>query len=372
MGKKEIQLKSGAIISRIPIGVHDELWKIDNWVYGTTYVTLDLTACDNVIVVGYDTELKVTQSAGPMEKKTLFEIRKEVPFVFKIGFTIQEEAMPIEYQKENINKGTMKMKDTVKRMKEEFVRIPFEVMDVPSLIGAIQDIGFDHFVDPWFPPEDCSVYDTSNVKEYPLDEVAVWKRPHEFMHGRPRLFNDNIDPNDIRQGSLGNCWFLAAIASLAENPALVRRLFITDEYNEFGIYQLRICKNGEWVVVTIDDYVPWYMNGGPMFSTANGNELWAILLEKAYAKLHGNYWQLRAGYVADAMMDLSGSPTKWYQFPKSRRIYDKIIGYADKFWEILLQADESNYIMCAGTPGVDIYTEGDGPNEDFGIVPGHA
>ena len=83
-----------------------------------------------------------------MEKKTLFEIRKEVPFVFKIGFTVQEEAMPIEYQRENINKGTMKMKDSVKRMKEEFVRIPFEVMDVPSLIGAIQDIGFDHFVDP--------------------------------------------------------------------------------------------------------------------------------------------------------------------------------------------------------------------------------
>jgi calpain-15 len=76
------------------------------------------------------------------------------------------------------------------------------------------------------------------------------------MHGRPKLFEETIDPNDIRQGSLGNCWFLAAIASLAENPALVRRLFITDEYNEFGIYQLRICKNGEWVVVTIDDYVP--------------------------------------------------------------------------------------------------------------------
>jgi hypothetical protein len=200
--------------------------------------------------------MKVTESAGPMEKKTLFEIRKEVPFVFKIGFTVQEEAMPIEYQREKINRGTMQMKDTIKRMKEEFVRIPFEVMDVPSLIGAIQDIGFDHFVDPCFPPEDSSIYDTSNVSEYPLDEVAVWKRPHEFMNGRPVLFEDNIDPNDIRQGSLGNCWFLAAIASLAENPALVRRLFITDEYNDFGIYQLRICKNGEWVVVTIDDYVP--------------------------------------------------------------------------------------------------------------------
>ena len=28
--------------------------------------------------------------------------------------------------------------------------------------------------------------------------------------------------------------------------------------------------------------------------------------------------------------------------------------------------------MCAGTPGVDIFTEGGGPQEDHGIVPGHA
>jgi hypothetical protein len=28
--------------------------------------------------------------------------------------------------------------------------------------------------------------------------------------------------------------------------------------------------------------------------------------------------------------------------------------------------------MCAGTPGVDMWTEGGGPDEDFGIVPGHA
>lgn len=307
-----------------------------------------------------------------MEKKTLFEIRKEVPFVFKIGFTIQEEPIPVNQQKEKMSRSTLKTQNKVDKIKEGFAKIPFEVMDVPSLIGAISDLGFDNFVDPLFPPEDSSIYDTSNTPEYPLDEVPVWKRPHEFMDGRPRLFERTVDPNDIRQGALGNCWFLAAIASLAENPSLVKRLFITDEYNEFGIYQLRICKNGEWVVVTIDDYVPCYMNGGPMFSSANGNELWAILLEKAYAKLHGNYWQLRAGFVSDGMMDLSGCPTKRYKFPENRGIMNKILGYADKFWAVLRQADEKGHIMCGGTPGVDIYTEGGGPNEEHGIVPGHA
>jgi len=138
-------------------------------------------------------------------------------------------------------------------------------MDVPSLVGVIQDLGYDHFIDPSFPPNDSSIYDTTNNEPYPLDQVAVWKRPHEFMYGRPHLFVDNPDPNDINQGALGNCWFLAAMASLAESPAIVKRLFINQEYNEFGVYQLRICKNGEWVVVTIDDYFPCSLNGGPIF-----------------------------------------------------------------------------------------------------------
>ena len=81
----------------------------------------------------------------------------------------------------------------------------------------------------------------------------------------PKLFDDGIDPNDINQGALGNCWFLASIASVAENPSLIKRLFITKEYNEQGLYQLRICKNGEWLKVTVDDYIPCYYSGGPMF-----------------------------------------------------------------------------------------------------------
>lgn len=102
----------------------------------------------------------------------------------------------------------------------------------------------------------------------------------------PQIFQDDIDPNDIKQGFLPDCWFLSALSCLAERPALVRRLFVTKEYNKEGIYRIKLCKNGEWHLITIDDYIPCYFNGGPMFSRANGEELWVMLLEKAYAKMH--------------------------------------------------------------------------------------
>ncbi len=72
---------------------------------------------------------------------------------------------------------------------------------------------------------------------------------------------DTIEPTDIKPGVLGDEWFLSALAMLAERPALLERLFITKEYNKEGIYRVRICKNGYWQQVTIDDLFPCYPQG---------------------------------------------------------------------------------------------------------------
>lgn len=84
--------------------------------------------------------------------------------------------------------------------------------------------------------------------------------------------------------------------------------------NAAGIYQLSLCKNGSWVTVTVDDYFPCAPNGAPIFSRAHGNELWVLLLEKAYAKLHGSYLRLRGGWANEGMLDLTGCPTEVYEF----------------------------------------------------------
>lgn len=107
---------------------------------------------------------------------------------------------------------------------------------------------------------------------------------------------------------------MCSLGSLAEMPHLVDRLFITKKYNEEGLYRLKLCKNGEWMEITLDDYFPCSEEGGPIFSRSNGNELWVLLIEKAYAKAHGNYYTLRGGFANEGMMDLTGSPTECFDF----------------------------------------------------------
>jgi len=62
----------------------------------------------------------------------------------------------------------------------------------------------------------------------------VWKRAHEFLtdsNGNlPKVFLKEVEPSDIKQGQLGDCWFMSALACLAENPNLVKRLFLTPKY----------------------------------------------------------------------------------------------------------------------------------------------
>ena len=44
------------------------------------------------------------------------------------------------------------------------------------------------------------------------------------------------------------------------------------------------------------------------FSKTDENELWVILLEKAYAKAYGSYWEIVGGDPVHALRDLTGAP----------------------------------------------------------------
>jgi len=104
---------------------------------------------------------------------------------------------------------------------------------------------------------------------------------------------------------------------LSEDPKYIHDLFELHEENEFGVYAVRICKNGTWKEVVLDDFFPC-SGDMPAFSRAVGPELWVVLLEKAWAKLHGSYHRIEAGYPQNVFRDLTGAPAITYTAEESK------------------------------------------------------
>jgi len=141
------------------------------------------------------------------------------------------------------------------------------------------------------------------------------------LFARPDLKDPSLD---LVQGQLPNTWLFSAISTAAEIPSLIERIFMNQEYNYEGLYKLRLCLGGEWEEIMIDDFIPCYPNGGPIFSKNYlNNEIWLSLLEKTFAKLHGSYRGLISGCPTDALHNLTGFPTISMTL-RDENIYEKI------------------------------------------------
>ena len=110
-----------------------------------------------------------------------------------------------------------------------------------------------------------------------------------------------------------------------------------DEPNEAGIYGVRIYKNGEKTNVVIDDWLPT-LNGKPAFSRANGHELWVLILEKVWAKIHGSYHAIESGLTITALRDLTGALAFITKLKDIK---------PDDLWRKIHEADKKHWVMAA-------------------------
>jgi len=131
---------------------------------------------------------------------------------------------------------------------------------------------------------------------------------------------------------------------LAERPERVRKLFIQKEINPEGIFGVNISKNGGRVEVVVDGFVPCDDRKKVCFSTANGNELWVIILEKVWAKIHGDYCRIIGGLSHETFRDMTGAPAYLHS---TRKIEN------DALWKIIEDADKADHIMAGGVSAND-------------------
>ena len=222
------------------------------------------------------------------------------------------------------------------------------------------------FTDYYFPPNTNSLHGLTStgeiidpvngpVKSQEIDpEMIEWKRIHEVMP-EAKIFEDKIEFDDVKQGFLGNCYFLSAVSALTEFPYLIYQIFRSKKENPLGYYEMVFFIDGEWQIVFVDDYFAFEKGSNNFkFARPNGLELWVILLEKAWAKLNGGYNLTISGYSCDPLASLTGFPTEMFYMNEQLSVND--------LWEKFSNLDKINHIMCASTRDDKNLTE------KFGLV----
>ncbi|KAI1455609.1 cysteine proteinase [Annulohypoxylon moriforme] len=207
----------------------------------------------------------------------------------------------------------------------------------------------------------------------------------------PKFFIEGPTANDVRQGRDGDCWLLAALCTLSNKPSLIEKVCVARD-EQVGVYGFVFHRDGEWISEIIDDklfltkpdfdesflermlwedrerinseeqYRKAYQSGSGALYFAqceHENETWLPLLEKAYAKAHGDYTAIEGGYTGEGIEDLTGGVTS--------ELYASDILDKEYFWkeELMKVNDEFLFGCSTGMWGV-------GWGERKGIVELHA
>jgi calpain-15 len=148
---------------------------------------------------------------------------------------------------------------------------------------------------------------------------------------------------------------------------------------------MRLCNGGLWEYVDVDDFFPCSRIGGELLcANANSNELWVLLLEKACAKLFGNYPSLNRGEECEGLMYLTGqvsltvnvrtcmsstcavnegAPVVTYHWDEGISAERK-----NELWNIIFRASCEGYVVTIGANTDDLRDNGILSNHSYTVL----
>jgi len=131
------------------------------------------------------------------------------------------------------------------------------------------------------------IHAPESLKEDQIDWIT-WKKPKDAFKAQYFLFKDEIDPDDIKQGQIGDCYLMSVLGDFE-------------------------------------------------FAKPNGEELWVMLIEKAYAKYEGGYSNILGGLMYPELQWLTGA------------LYQELRVTNPNAWGIILESAKSKFIMVSGS-----------------------
>ena len=297
--------------------------KIEVQMFNALDFKIDFTGSEN-IKLDKSNNLIQNTLVQPFTKTVVANIQLKKGWTLKTKYTFTKKLPEISIQRN-------KLGPILKELDEEirvFNKLKGKDMSNsdPKLLFEFCESKNALFCDPEFPPnyksigitqQECIDIHECYIHWRRLKYIFLTQNQVQVTKALPYIFEDGVNPSDIKTGKFDNSWLISGIATLSEKQYLIKRLILTKEPNDQGLYILKLQSFGIWKKLVIDSFFPCFPLGDPIFDSNNGNEFWILLLEKAYAKMHGNYASIMVGNCKEALIDLTGCPTFEIDLPEN-------------------------------------------------------
>lgn len=74
----------------------------------------------------------------------------------------------------------------------------------------------------------------------------------DYIFDDPAFLVDGFSSSDVQQGADGDCWWVAAVATLCSMPELMEKVCVERDA-ECGVYGFVFYRDGEWISTVVDD-----------------------------------------------------------------------------------------------------------------------
>ena len=143
-----------------------------------------------------------------------------------------------------------------------------------------------------------------NIEDLQNIDNILWKSCREILElENVVILPEKIDSSNFNQGYIGDCYFISCVNALSRIPQLLNFIMrlpskIVKNKVETNLFTVNFFIDGEWKIVNIKDSFPCYKNGNKyelIGVKPKSNELFMMILEKAWAQINGGYDQIEGG-----------------------------------------------------------------------------
>jgi hypothetical protein len=125
------------------------------------------------------------------------------------------------------------------------------------------------------------------------------------------IFADGPQYDDIVQGYIGDCYYIASLASLADTDPVIIEQMVTPLGD--GTYAVRFNRSGREVYLRVDADLPVNSSGNLIYARSGPDgELWVPIVEKAYCYFRygqNSYASISGGWMSTVYREITGGYT---------------------------------------------------------------